>query len=304
MSGHNQGWILNLQGHQEASLFDEGLYGASLLTQNLRARGYQLRDYNLLKQGQLPENTELIIIGAPKDSFTQSEIALIDTYVANGGNLLWLTDAGLTLKTVNYSSLPDISVLPGVIVDATAAKLDLSSPDNAVVTQYSDHKLTSGLSRYTLFPQAAALKVNNLRSWTEETRLLSSTVSWNETGEIRGNVDRDPVLFEEQGPLPLASLLSRQSNNHLQKAAVFGDSDFLRNQLLGQGDNLQLALNLFYWLTDKDSTDQQAITKVSDQLVELPQTARAVYGIFFMFFLPLILFVAGLFIVRQRKNRL
>ena len=303
LSSQGQGWILNLQGHQEASLFDEGLYGASQLMQNLRARGYQLRDFNLLKHGQLPENTELIIIGAPLNAFSQAEIGQINTFMENGGNLLWLTDAELGFKTSSYNSLPDLSVLPGVIVDATASKIDLSSPDNAVITQYADHKLTSNLTRYTLFPQAAALQINDLRGWKQETRLLTNAASWNETGEIKGNIDRDPVLFEEQGPLPVAMLFSRQANGHQQKTAFFGDSDFLRNQLLGRGDNLQLTLNLFHWLTDKEIIQEKTIQKPSDQLVEIPQTIRAIYGLFFMFILPAILIVSGLLIVRRRRNR-
>jgi len=303
LSSRKQGWILNLQGHKEASLFDKGLYGASQLTQNLRARGYQLRDFNLLKQGQLPDNTELVIVGAPQDAFSQAETALLETYIENGGNLLWLTDADLDFKTRDYNNLPDIASLPGVIVDATAAKLDLSSPDNAVITQYSDHALTHSLSRYTLFPQAAALRVNDFRGWTQETRLLTNAASWNETGAIKGDVERDPILFEEQGPLPLAILLSRQKENHKQKVAFFGDSDFIRNQLLGRGDNLQLTLNLFHWLTDKDSKPQQATSRPADQLVELPNTARAVYGLFYLFLLPALLIIAGLLIVRRRRNR-
>jgi len=303
LSSRQQGWILNLQGHQEASLFDEGLYGASLLMQNLRARGYQLRDFNLLKQGQLPANTELLIIGAPGNALSQAETALVDTYIENGGNLLWLTDADLDFKTKNFNNLPDISVLPGVIVDATAAKLDLASPDNAVITQYADHSLTSSLTRHTLFPQAAALKVNDFRGWTQETRLLTNAASWNETGEIKGNIERDPVLFEEQGPLPVGILLSRQQGNHTQKTAFFGDSDFIRNQLLGRGDNLQLTLNLLHWLTATDSKSQQAATRPSDQLVELSKTGRAIYGLFYLFVLPVLLIITSLLIVRKRRNR-
>jgi hypothetical protein len=303
LSSHRRKWILNLQGHQEVSLFDEGLYGASLLMQNLRARGYQLRDFNLIKQGQLPDNTELVIIGAPTNSLSQAEAELIDSYMKNGGNLLWLTDAGLDFKTNTYTSLPDLSMLPGIIVDATAAKLDLSSPDNAVITQYTDHSLTSGLSRHTLFPQAGALKINDLRDWTQETRLLTNADSWNETGEIKGSIDRDPILFEEQGPLPLAILLSRQSGNNRQKTAFFGDSDFIRNQLLGRGDNLQLTLNLFHWLTDRESSLQQAVSRPSDQRVEMPRVAQALYGIFYLFVLPALLIISGLLIVRRRRNR-
>ncbi len=303
LSQRNQGWILNLQGHDEMDLLGNGLYGAATLSKNLQARGYQVRNYNLSQFGQLPVNTDLIIIGGAKGALTEIEKIALNSYLEKGGNLLWLADPGTDMKTTGLEALPAINWLPGVIVDATAAKLKLATPDNAVITNYPEHAVIADISQHTLFPQATALEVIPNSNWQQVLKLQTGSLSWNETGSLKGEIDRDPLLFEQQGPLTVATLLQRSVNERTQKIAFFGDSDFLRNQMLGQGDNLQLTLNLFYWLTHSDNAADKTIIRPLDQTVELTNTGRAIFGIFFLFLLPLIFIVSGFIIPWQRKRR-
>lgn len=303
LTQRDQNWILNLQGHDEFSLFDEGLYGASTLAKSLRARGYLLRDFNLMQHGQIPENTALLMIASPQASLNPTELLAIKTYLENGGNLLWLTDPDNFNITKALATLPGIEVLPGVIVDANAAKVQLPSPDNAIVSHYPEHAVTGNLKQYTLFPQATALTIKNLNNWQHELALKTGELSWNETGELIGNINRDPILFEQQGPLPIAHWFSRTNNNLNQKVAIFGDSDFIRNQHLGQGDNLQLALNLFFWFGEEPAAMSTEFEKPLDQSISMSNSFRAVYGMSFMFGIPVLLIALGFLIPYLRKRR-
>ena len=302
LTQRDQHWILNLQGHDELSLFDEGLYGASQLTKNLRARGYLLRDFNLMQHGQIPKNTALLIIASPVASMTASELVSVQSYLEGGGNLLWLNDPDRFNISKVLTTMPGIEVLPGVIVDANAAKVKLPSPDNAIVSQYAQHAVTGNLNQFTLFPQATAFKIKDLKNWQHDLVLKTGELSWNETGQIEGNIDRDPILFEQQGPLPIAYLFSRKENDRNQKIAVFGDSDFLRNQHLGQGDNLQMALNLVFWFSEQQTTSTNT-DKPLDQSISLDNIFGAAYGIIFMFAIPQLLVVLGFVRPHLRKRR-
>ena len=303
LAQRDHGWILNLQGHDEMDLLDKGLYGASTLTQNLQARGYQLRNFNLAEHGQLPVNTQLIVVSGAKGQLTEMEHVALTTYLQQGGNLLWLTDPDSDLKLSRIDTLPVIQKLPGVIVDATAAKLKLPTPDNAVITNYPAHDISNQITRHTLFPQAAALEIVKDNDWQKVTTLATGDLSWNETGSLKGEVSRDAILFEQQGPLTLASLLQRPIADKQQKIAFFGDSDFLRNFMLGQGDNLQLALNLFYWLSQETKTAETGVVKILDQTVTLSETNKALIGLIFLFLLPVIFALSGFAIPWLRKRR-
>lgn len=298
----DQGWILNLQGHGEPNLLDNGLYGLSQLSKNLQARGYLLRDYNLAVSKQIPTNTDLIIIASPKSSLLPIEQAALNAYLSGGGRLLWLTDPGSLHLSKFIDNMPVIQVLPGTVVDATAAKLKLTTPDNAVVSQYADHEVVSNLKRYTLFPQATALDIH-LKAWQLIAQLKTGQQSWNETGSLKGEIDRDPMLFERLGPLSIVALLERQLKAERQRLVVSGDSDFMRNYMLGEGDNLQLSLNLFYWLTDSGKKVVARTHKPLDQIIQISDTGKVIYGLLFMIVLPVLLIVSGFGIswLRRRK---
>jgi len=304
LTQQHKGWILNLQGHDELSLLENGLYGASTITKNLQARGYLIKDYNLAKFTQLPNNTDLIIIGSKTGDFTPVEISRINDYIEQGGNVLWLTDNDKNIDTNLFNSLPDISTLPGVIVDATAQKLKLPTLDNAVVTSYIEHQVIHNINRHTLFAQSAALQIGSLNNWDIETLFKTGKQSWNETGPLTGKINQDPIMLEKPGPLTLGVLLQKSiSENKNQRIAFFGDSDFLRNHMLGEGDNLQLTLNLFYWLTNDTSNEINTHVKASDQVIDFDESSRAIFGIFFLFILPGLLSSSGLFITWYRKRR-
>lgn len=303
LAQRDDGWILNLQGHDEMDLLDKRLYGASTLTQNLQARGYQIRNFNLAELGQLPVNTKLIVMSGAKGSLTDMERVALTTYLEQGGNFFWLTDPDADMKLSTIETLPVIQKLPGVIVDATAAKLKLPTPDNAVITKYPEHDISNQITRHTLFPQAAALDTVRYNDWQEVTRLTTGDLSWNETGSLKGEVTRDAILFEQQGPLTVASLLQRSIAGKQQKIALLGDSDFLRNHMLGQGDNLQLALNLFYWLSHEASAAETHVIKIFDQTVTLNETSKALFGLVFLFLLPVAFALSGFAIPWYRKRR-
>lgn len=300
----DSGWILNLQSAEQFNLLDNGLYGASLLTKNLQARGYLLKNFNLSEHGRIPDNTRLIILGGDSLRLSPIETDAIRHYLNKGGNLLWLTDSDDPFETDTFPQLPDVALLPGVIVDDNAAKIKLSNPDNALVTRFNEHPVTRLISRFTLFPQAAALKIEDPKQWQLVLRLRTGALSWNETGTIEGELTRDPILFEQAGPLLVGALFESTEQNRQQKIAFFGDSDFLRNHVLGQGDNLQLSLNLVHWLTDAlpgDSREQSF--QPIDQVIELSDVQRAWFGTGFLFLIPIALLSAGFIIPWLRRRR-
>ena len=305
MLQRDNGWILNVQGHGELDLSDKGRFGASQLTSSLRARGYKIRNYNLAELGSLPANTDLLIIGAPKNAFTQLEQIELNKYLKAGGNLLWLFEPDQ--KGISkLAGLPEIGLFPGVVVDATAAEFKLQNPTDAVVTHYDKHAITRNLQQFSMFPQSAAFEVLDQNQWSQQLSLETGPKSWNETGEIKGEIDRDPVLFEQQGPLQLAAFWEKAAvgNDHKrQKLAVFGDSDFLRNSTLGKGDNLALTLNLFFWFDDSSALQETTHPTVPDQQVIMSDSFRGLYGGFFLFGLPALLLLAGLLINWQSRRR-
>ena len=74
------------QGHGEFQL--EGVSSLEAFKHDLDASGFEVRALQPDRLGQVPQDCDLLVIACPQTSFTQSELAAVETYLAGGGKLL------------------------------------------------------------------------------------------------------------------------------------------------------------------------------------------------------------------------
>lgn len=297
-----QRWIATIEGHGERRLngqanHDLGDFGAAL-----RRKGYRIQPLQLAEQPVIPRNTALLVIAGPRVDYLPGEMAVIRDYLQQGGNLLWLTDPGPQHGIPGLLSHLDLKILPGTVVDANAASLGLDNPAIALVTQFPDHPATNRFRLVTLYPFAAALKANPADGWQATPLLRTQPGSWNETGELVGELQRDAEHGEEAGPLTLGYAFSRQLADRSQRLLVLGDGDFLSNSYLGNGGNLDLGLNLVRWLGADDNLLDIPARTAPDTRLNLSRATGAVIGLGFLFVLPLLLIATGLLIWWRRRG--
>jgi len=287
-------WIAALKGHGEARLhgqanFDLGDFGAQL-----QRRGYRLTDLDLDGLARLPDNLRLLILAAPRQPLPAAHLERLRTYLAQGGNLLWLAEGPWPEALARELHLER---LPGVLVDAAAADLGIDRPTVAVGRPADDHPATTTLAAPVLLPSAKALRPGE-GPWRARILLQSSPRSWNETGLLQGVIQRDPQQGEVAGPLPLALALERGD----QRVAVIGDGDFLSNAYLGNGANRAFGLALVDWLTEGASPAAPSTGEPPDRRLRWSAATTAAVGGFFLLFLPLALAAIGLFNAWRRSR--
>jgi len=192
--------------------------------------------------------------------------------------------------------------LPGTLVDANAAGLGLDDPAMAVVPRYPDHPATARFDLITLFPHSAGLTADPVDEWETTPLLQTLARSWNETGPLRGKLERNPEQGEREGPLTIGLALTAEGAERQQRLLVIGDGDFLSNTYLGNGGNLDLGLNLIRWLTrDDDLIDIPARTD-RDQNLNLSPLAGTLIGLGFLLALPFALGLTGGVIWWRRRR--
>ncbi|MEN8175447.1 MAG: GldG family protein [Pseudomonadota bacterium] len=295
-------WIIGLSGHAERRLdgvanHDLGDFGSALENE-----GFRIRGLDLPTMGLIPGNTALLVIADVRAPLLEGERRAVRNYLEGGGNLLWMTDPGDPDIMRWLEEIVPARRLPGVIVDARAAQLGLDDPRLVVAGSYGEHGVTAGLDALTLFPRASALQEPNddaAQDWTLTNLASSSSASWNETGEVRGEVARDSEAGEQPGPLVVALLAEREN----QRLVVTGDSDFLSNAYLGNGANLDLGLRLVRWLTHNDALLDIPAPVAPDARFELSEHREAYLALVFLVLLPLTLAVAGVTIHFARSRR-
>ncbi|PVV27824.1 MAG: hypothetical protein B6D79_00405 [gamma proteobacterium symbiont of Ctena orbiculata] len=180
--------------------------------------------------------------------------------------------------------------------------MGIDNPAVAVVPEYPDHAATQGFNLLTLFPQSAALSATEQMEWKTTPLLQTLDKSWNETGPLSGEIERDPLAGEEAGPLTIGIALSRQHAEKQQRILIIGDGDFLANSYLNNAGNLDLGLSLCRWLVGDDQLIGIPAPQASDQELHLSRLAVGTIGLGSLIVLPLLLLLTGS-VMGWRRNR-
>lgn len=291
-------WITGIQGHGEAKLRGSANHDLGDFGKLLEQKGYPLFNLDLTATGQIPDNTRLLVLAAPRSIMSDKEIDTLIRYLNGGGNLLWLADGELPRALADYLGL---HYLPGTLVDAAAADLGIDTPTIAVGRPAAAHALTDSLNAPVLLPHARAADAANQR-WQPTPLLRTGARSWNETGDLKGVIQRDGAAGERRGPLTLAWLLERKLADRKQQVVVVGDADFLSNAFIGNGANRAFGLGLIHWLSRQTTLVSIPPTQARDQQLHWSATTMAAAAGLFLMLIPAVLGVAGILIPWWRRR--
>jgi len=306
-------WLIFVEGHGERKPQGVANHDLGQWSQQLTTKGFKVQAHNFVQNPQLPENTQVLVLAGPQMNLLPGEVALINQYVAGGGNLLWLTDPSDDGDKKQHGLMPlatqlGIGFEPGMIVDPTTQVLGVSDPRFALVADYPGHAITRDFDALTLFPQSHGLIVEPLAGWQARVILQTEKRSWSETGDMSGEIQFD-VASDVPGPLTLGVALTRSLSTgdaeprQEQRVVITGDGDFLSNAYLGNGANLLLGMNMINWLANDDQLINIPVKTATDRNLQLSSLAQAMIGFGFLIVLPLLLAGSGFLIWWKRRKR-
>jgi ABC-type uncharacterized transport system involved in gliding motility auxiliary subunit len=303
-----QRWVVFLSGHGERPPGGDTNYGLGAFTQELERKGLQVQTVNLA-ESLIPSNTNLLVIAGPRVELLPGEVEKLQRYIEQGGNLLWLAEPGSLQGLQPLAEQLDIELLPGVVVDAGSEMFGIDNPAFVVVTGYPRHDITSEMTAVSVYPEAAALDINDNGNWEVLPLLTTLERAWTELDELVGEIQFDSDTDERAGPLDIGVVLTRARTDDngdelpVQRIIVIGDGDFLSNTYLGNGGNLNLGLNMVQWLSHDDAVLDIQIKTAPDTSLVLGKVAQAVIGLGFLIGLPLLLLLIGIVVWLLRRRR-
>jgi ABC-type uncharacterized transport system involved in gliding motility auxiliary subunit len=312
LSYSGEQWVVFLEGEGERAI-DKATDDTSLtkFAGVLRDKGLKVQALNLVKSPKIPDNTSVLVLASPSSRLLPGEVKMIQDYVDQGGNLLWLADPdyptgadalardlGITWQN-GYAIFPDYKII------------GTGNPGFYAATDYPPNPVTQGLDQVTLFPLVRSLVADKTPpGWKAEPLLKTNEISWLATGDIsKGVTGKRPG--DIAGPLNIGMTLTREYKDpkdakakpRPQRIALIGDADFLSNTFLGQLGNQQLGLNLVQWLASRDAQLNIDIKQAPDTSLYLPGWAVIAIGGGFILLLPLLLVGGGItrWAIRRRK---
>lgn len=289
---------------------DKGNADLGMFMAQMEGRGMRAVPLNFAQVTAVPQHTDLVVLASPELALPDGAVKALSDYVANGGNLLWLSEP--TNDDLHLQPLADtlgIRILPGVLVDGQGAALGLKDPRMLALGDYPQHAITRGFQLTTLFPQVSALAMAARTDWKVAPLLRSSAQSWTEFKPIdntqSSSIAYDASAGELKGPLDFGFALSRLSpspDKAEQRVVVIGDGDFLSNTFLGNGGNRALGERIFDWLLGDDALVNLPPRGAPDRVLQITQAQLSVVTLGFLIVLPLLLLLVGGFIVWRRRR--
>ncbi len=300
--------VVFLTGHGERNPLGQANHDFGKFGKLLTDKGIMVETMMLAETPAIPDDTSLLVIADSRTPLLSGEVQLINRYLKNSGNLLWLIEPGTLAGLEPVAETLGIELLPGTVVDATTQLFGIDNPAFAIIPDYPMHEITRSMeNNITLFPQACALDVTTPDGWEAEPLLTTLDRAWTEIGPISGTIRFDQDSDERMGPLDIGYIFTREQGDEdraaQQRVAIIGDSDFLSNTYLGNAGNINLGLALFNWLNHDDRFIAITARTATDVNLELGKLAQAIIGFGFLFVLPLALLSAGVGIWWRRRNR-
>ena len=320
----NKPRLLFISNHGERSPADTSDRGYSQLAQRLTQQGFAIEQVNLLQDElaafDLQTNNSLLVLGTLQQPLLETEQQKLLDYIQAGGNLLWLQDPDTDPSLTPLSDALQIEFIDGVVVDNNREIHRMLQLEHAVIIpilEYRVHPITEKMQYYTLFTLASALRStaeaatkhagneSTENPWLATELLITSNNSWAEQGDYTQQASFDP-LVDIRGPLSIGIAQQRQltfnQRSIAQRAVIIGDSDFLSNQQLGHGANLDFILKSLNWLTQNEQLLHISPKNAPDLQLDLSATSASVLGIFFLIGLPVLLLSGGTLIWYRRRK--
>ncbi|MGB1009162.1 MAG: GldG family protein [Thiolinea sp.] len=321
--------VVFLEGHDERDPLAEHSSGMSQFVELIKRSGFRVQPHNLVRSQSVPDNARFLVIAAPQKALLEGEVKVVTDYVEQGGNLLWLHDPESTESLDELAGLLGIQLGGGTVVDANEhlhALLGIDHPAVVPVVDYGrsvlGEKLTGSQSLFPFSTMVARLPKPDEGAlvWQIDEFLNTLPNSWLESGEIEGDIAYIEEDGDQLGPITIGLALTRlldtpvdgsadeavsetMDHGDQQRVIVIGDSDFMLNSFIGQGVNVDLATNIFNWLSADDNLLNIKTSSAPDTHLEMGEKSSLVLAVFFLIVLPLLLITTGVVIWLRRRRR-
>ena len=241
------------------------------------------------------------------------EIALIQDYLAQGGNLLWLADPEQTASLSPLAEQLGIAFVPGTVMDPSSSMLGLDDPRFVLISDYANHPFGVANKSVTLMADALAIETSKTEQQTDwqYLKLLRS-----QPGCLGGIHRYQPELTCRNNAMMPDRICRGRSgvgtNPDPPASRYETGSSVLRSSVtVTLSVTVISALWLIWscpwrWLTGWQSDDKlieiPVKTSIGTQL-ELDKSQSIIIGFGFLLVIPLILLAFGLGIWWRRRRR-
>ena len=266
VTGTIQRKVCFLTGHGESDIYSDYSYARDELLDNL----FKVETLNLRVTPSIPEDCAALIIAAPQQSLTSSEVDIIERYLESGRQALILINPNPPQGIEQLLSYWGVKIEDGAVIDPSSyVSPNKNTPLVTWERNYFGFEKTHfpGSASITPNPEYTPQLVQTTEEgdvqviWMSEDSQIQMSILLMTTEDSWLEKDFDPLKeaeFDEgidmEGPLFLGFLIFTPPTGEADEEQgtalmVIGDSDFASNEHFYSGNNGDLFLNAVSALT-------------------------------------------------------
>ncbi len=302
--------IFFIAGHGERDDGSEKAEQLGFFRKALGDASYEVKTWNLLQDGPIPENADLVTIIGPQSYLADPEIKALQGYVEKGGHLFVAADPEMNHNMGELSKLFGIEMAHNFIYDDSGILLGQSigmvPVFNYSATEEITKKIPRGPNGLTIFDRASSLKklegtpfkVEKL-AWTHEKTYAAKDLTPDQQG---GDPGPHTIMMISTGKAKSSGSGDAPPTEPKNFSAVFvGDSDFMTNVGMRYGMNRDLALNVVASLLKESELVTIRPKEPTGSIVNMTQTQFMILLFSFIIPLPIVMFSLGGWIWWRRR---
>ena len=253
-----QSAIYFVEGHGERDSSSTDPDGYSGLKKALENENDLVKTVTLLQKMEIPSDCSLLVIAGPQHDYLPQEIDTIQKYMADGGRVLFMLDAGVNLPNLaKLISDYNVTVRSDLVIDQNpVAQIFGTRPEMPLIIKYGSSPITQPLQRTaTLFPLTRSFEVSKTYKSGVTVDSLCQT-----TADSFGVADFNPKMRQisfrpgkdVKGPLDVAvsaDLTGKGEGKADGRFVALGTSLLPSNRFLNFQGNRDFFLNAVDWLT-------------------------------------------------------
>lgn len=276
--------------------------------QILPGSGIDFKDLSLASE-DIPENANLIIIASPETDYSEAEIAKIDSYMRDGGDIQLIVDYITPVLPNFYAYLKEWGVTLENGIAADAGLSNHSESPISIIADIAQNEITSpmGISGNNIvFLLARPISVKETINTT--CNVIATT---SDEGYIKTDIQSGIDSFEEgdiKGKSNLAVVLTRQNSvDNVSHMSIIGTSFFFGEynskdfSILSRTGNRSLVTGLVNYMTEQPTIIVAPKDIYQGEFV-ISRMSIYAYTIVTVVLIPLAILALGLIIWLKRRH--
>ena len=292
-----------INGHEEMEVT------TSVQTQ-IEAQNVELKDLNLLTEGQIPEDASGLLIYAPSADYSADEAQMVIDYLENGGTALIMT-------TYTENEMPNFnSILENYGLELTQG-LVLEGDSNyfygnvlTLLPEIGSHEIIDNLSSQrpiAMMVNCQGIKaIEGMRSTITQTSLLDTSDSAFAKVPVDGQLSSaEKEEGDEEGPFSLGMVVTEETDNGTTKLVVFSSPYLLNEDITNNYNvvNTSLFDSSLSYLCGKESNISIAAKSTTMAYNTIPSSEITVWTALWVIIIPLVFLGGGFGIWMWRRKK-